>query len=258
MIGALGAMARLLRVAGFLIVGTWRARRFSTLPEPERQEAVRAWLAAAAGALGVDIRVRGRERLDALGDQSQLWLPNHISWLDIPVLGSLAPGAVFLAKSEIRRWPVIGGLAVLGGTEFIERGRGSESAREAVGHGLDRGHRMVVFAEGTTSDGMRVRRYHARLLGPAVERKTPVVPIAIRYRDANGRRTTAPAFVDNEGILASLWRVASTPGIQVVLDVLEPLWPTADESRSSLAARARHAVATRVEQEGNDPTGPAQ
>ncbi|MGM0517846.1 MAG: lysophospholipid acyltransferase family protein [Pseudomonadota bacterium] len=247
MIGTLRAIARLLRVAGFLVVGTWRARRFSSLSEPERQEAVRAWLATASDALGVAIRVQGRERLNALDGQAQLWLPNHVSWLDIPVLGSLAPGAVFLAKSEIRHWPVIGGLAVIGGTEFIERGRGSESARAAVGHGLDRGHRMVVFAEGTTSDGMRVRRYHARLLGPAVERKAPVVPIAIRYHDAEGRRTTAPAFVDNEGILSSLWRVASTPGIEVVVDVLPPVWPTADESRSALTTRAREAVAAVVE-----------
>jgi len=258
MIGVLRAMARLLRVAGFLLVGTWRARRFASLPDPERQEAVRAWLAAAAGALGVTIRVRGQERLDALDGEPQLWLPNHISWLDILVLGSLAPGAVFLAKSEIRRWPVIGGLAILGGTEFIERGSGSESARAAVGHGLDRGHRMVVFAEGTTSDGMRVKRFHARLLGPAVERKAPVVPMAIRYHDANGRRTTAPAFVDNEGILPSLWRVASTPNIEVVVDVRPPLWPNAEESRSALAARAREAVASRVEEGAREGTGAAQ
>lgn len=247
MIGALRAILRFLRLGGFLVSGLWRARRFASLSETARQEAVRAWLAAAPGVLGARVRVHGHERLDALDGQPQLWLPNHVSWLDIPVLGGLAPGAVFLAKSEIRHWPVIGRLASLAGTEFIERGRGSESARAAIGHALDNRHRMVVFAEGTTSDGRQVRRFHARLLGPAVERCAPVVPIAIRYHEADGRRTTAPAFVDNQGFMPSLWRVASRRRVEVEVDVLPPEWPATDESRSALAARARAAVASRVE-----------
>jgi 1-acyl-sn-glycerol-3-phosphate acyltransferase len=251
MIAAARAVARLLRLGGFLVSGLWRARRLASLPEAARREAVRAWLAAAPGVLGARVRVQGRERLDALDGQPQLWLPNHVSWLDIPVLGGLAPGVVFLAKSEIRRWPVIGRLARFAGTAFIERGRGSRQASEVIGQALDRGRRMVVFAEGTTSDGRQVRRYHPRLLGPAVERQLPVVPIAIRYHDATGRRTTAPAFIDDEGIWPSLWRVIGTPGIEVIVDILPPLWPAADDSRSALAARARRAVAAVVEANGN-------
>lgn len=244
------ALWRGLRLAFHLVGGLWRARGLARLDEATRSEQVRAWLAGAVGVLGVRVRVQGRERLADLPPGS-LWLPNHVSWLDIPVLGGLAPDVVFLAKSEIRRWPVIGRLARQAGTQFIERGRGSRAAGEAVDRGLRQGRQMVVFAEGTTSDGRQVRRYHPRLLGPAVERRVPVVPIAIRYHDATGRRTTAPAFIDDEGLWPSLWRVIGAPGIEVIVDILPPLWPAAEESRSALAARARRAVAAVVEANGN-------
>ncbi|MCL7743857.1 1-acyl-sn-glycerol-3-phosphate acyltransferase [Guyparkeria hydrothermalis] len=240
------AAGRLFRLLGYLGVGLWRARRLGRMEEGERLETVRAWLADAAGILGVSVRVRGLERVDALPPGGSLWLPNHVSWLDIPLLGSLLPGTVFLAKSEIRRWPVIGRLARLAGTEFIERGRGSEAAAAAVADGLSRGRQMVVFAEGTTSEGHTVRRFHARLLGPAVETAEPVVPVAVRYCDAKGNRTIAPAFVGGESLWPSLWRVLSARGLEARIDILEPIEPREGETRSEIARRAHHAVSAVV------------
>jgi 1-acyl-sn-glycerol-3-phosphate acyltransferase len=244
------AVARLLRLIVHLGAGVWQARRLSRLQEPARQEAVRAWLAGIPPLLGVAVRVNGDQRLATGQGPAQLWLPNHVSWMDIPVLGGLAPGAVFLAKSEVRHWPVIGRLASLAGTEFIQRGNGSDAARTAMAHAFDQDRCMVVFAEGTTTDGSRVRRFHARLLGPAVTRGVAVVPIALRYRNADGERTTAAAYVDDQGILGSLWRVARSSGLQVAVEVLPELHAGAEEGRSALAARARAAVASRVETGG--------
>ena len=239
------ALWRGLRLAAYLIGGLWRARGLARLDEATRSEQVRAWLHGAAGVLGVRVRVEGRDRLADLPPGS-LWLPNHVSWLDIPVLGGLQGGTVFLAKSEIGRWPVIGRLARLAGTEFIERGRGSEAAGEAVERGLRHGRQMVVFAEGTTTDGHSVRRFHARLLGAAVRLERPVVPIAVRYFDVAGNRSTAPAFIDNESLWPSLWRVLSGKGLEARIDVLDPIVPRAGETRSEIARRAHHAVLTRV------------
>ncbi|MCL7752100.1 1-acyl-sn-glycerol-3-phosphate acyltransferase [Guyparkeria hydrothermalis] len=239
------ALSRGLRLLAYLVAGLWHARRLAGLDEAARSEQVRAWLDGAARVLGVRVRVEGRERLSDLPSGS-LWLPNHVSWLDIPLLGGLQGGTVFLAKSEIRHWPVIGRLARLAGTEFIERGRGSEAAGEAVERGLRHGRQMVVFAEGTTTNGHTVRRFHARLLGAAVRLERPVVPIALRYFDVAGNRSTAPAFIDNESLWPSLWRVLSGKGLEARIDVLEPIVPRPDETRSELARRAHRAVSAHV------------
>lgn len=242
----LRGLVRGVRLVGYFVAGLWRNRRFAHLNEAVRLEQARAWLGGAAPVLGVRVRVQGLERLADLSPGGALWLPNHVSWLDIPLLGGLCDGTVFLAKSEIRRWPVIGRLAKLSGTEFIERGRGSEAASEAVANGLAHGRQIVVFAEGTTTDGHMVRRFHARLLGPAVQMERPVVPIALRYYDSKGKRTKAPAFIDNESLWPSLWRVLSFEGLEAHIDVLEPIYPQSGETRSEIARRAHHAVAARV------------
>ncbi|MFN2381579.1 MAG: lysophospholipid acyltransferase family protein [Guyparkeria sp.] len=243
------ALIRAVRLLFHLVGGVWLVGRLARMDEETRLERVRGWMDASARLLGVRVRVTGMERLAELPDEGGLWLPNHVSWLDIPLLGGLRDGTVFLAKSEIRRWPVIGRMARLAGTEFIERGRGSEAAGEAVERGLVQGRQMVVFAEGTTTDGHTVRRFHARLLGPAVRMQRPVVPVALRYFDASGERSTAPAFIDNESLWPSLWRVLSAKGLEARIDVLEPISPGAEDTRGEIARRARHAVASHVAHE---------
>ncbi len=220
------------------------------MSETDRLEFVRSWLAGAAGAIGVRVTVHGLDRVEGRMSQGALWLPNHVSWLDIPVLGGLMPGTVFLAKREIASWPVIGRLARLGGTEFIERGQGSSRAAAAVADGLAKDRKMVVFAEGTTTDGTSVRRFHARLLGPAVDAGLPVVPVALRYYDSEGRRTTGPAFIDQESIWPSLWWVLTSRETEAVVDFLDPIRPDPGEQRSDVARRAHHAVSTIVGRPG--------
>ncbi len=243
--GTLRAVFRLFRLLGHLVVGWWRVSHLGRMDEQARLRVVCDWLAEAVEVLGVTVEVRGFERLESL-DGGSLWLPNHISWLDIPLLGGVRTGTVFLSKSEIRRWPMIGRLARLAGTEFIERGRGSAAAAEAVERGLEHGRQMVVFAEGTTTDGWSVRRFHARLLDAAVCLEQPVVPIALRYFDAAGNRTTVPAFIDNETLWPSLWRVLSSRGLRGRIDVLEPIQPRAGDTRGEVARRAHRAVAEAV------------
>ena len=242
----LRAFIRGARLLVYFAGGLRLVRKLARLDEGARLEKVRAWLDGATRVLGVRVHVQDLDRLSDLPPGGSLWLPNHVSWLDIPLLGGLCGGTVFLAKSEIRRWPVIGRLARLSGTEFIERGRGSEAASEAVASGLKHGRQIVVFAEGTTTDGHMVRRFHARLLGAAVQMERPVVPIALRYYDSRGARTTLPAFIDNENLWPSLWRVLSSRGIEARIDVLEPIYPQPGDTRSEIARRAHHAVAARV------------
>lgn len=127
-----------------------------------------------------------------------LVLGNHVSWLDIPVIGSLLPLS-FVAKSEVARWPVIGTLARLQRTVFIERARRSHTAEvnSLVADRLADGDAIVLFPEGTTGDGNRVLPFRASLIGaaraalsePHLERVL-LQPLAIAYLKRNGMPVT--------------------------------------------------------------------
>lgn len=95
-----------------------------------------------------------------------LILSNHVSWLDICVIGARAP-VVFVAKSEVAKWPVFGWLAKLQRTIFIERERRQKTgaAAQEIGDRMLSGDAVVLFAEGTSSDGMRVLPFRSALVG---------------------------------------------------------------------------------------------
>lgn len=123
-----------------------------------------------------------------------LVLSNHVSWLDIIVLGSLRPLS-FVAKSEIAGWPVIGTLARLQRTVFIDRARRADTAavNATVAQRLGRGDLIVLFAEGTTGDGTRLLPFRSSLVGAAraaVAGEGParirLQPLALTYPRRNG------------------------------------------------------------------------
>ncbi|MGU3362258.1 lysophospholipid acyltransferase family protein [Methylobacterium sp. M6A4_1b] len=123
-----------------------------------------------------------------------LVLSNHVSWLDIIVLGSLRPLS-FVAKSEIAGWPVVGTLARLQRTVFIDRARRADTANvnATVAQRLGRGDLIVLFAEGTTGDGTRLLPFRSSLVGAAraaVAGEGPtrirLQPLAITYPRRNG------------------------------------------------------------------------
>ncbi|WP_244610725.1 lysophospholipid acyltransferase family protein [Microvirga pakistanensis] len=128
------------------------------------------------------------------GDAPTLVVANHVSWLDIPVIGSTHPLS-FIAKSEIEGWPVVGLLARLQRSVFIDRQRRKATAEvnDALAHRLVKGEVIVLFAEGTTSDGNRLLPFRSSLVGAAqaalmhdsVE-QVFLQPLAISYIRRNG------------------------------------------------------------------------
>ncbi|MHB2206880.1 lysophospholipid acyltransferase family protein [Methylobacterium sp. CM6257] len=127
--------------------------------------------------------------------EAALVLANHVSWLDIVAIGSLRPLS-FVAKSEIAGWPVIGMLAGLQRTIYIDRQRrGATAAVSAVmGHRLAEGELVVLFAEGTTGDGTRLLPFRSSLVGAARAAlqaeagrgRVRLQPLAITYPRRNG------------------------------------------------------------------------
>ena len=142
--------------------------------------------------------VRVIERGTPPSDAPTIVVSNHVSWLDIPVIGSLHPLS-FIAKSEVEGWPVIGLFARLQRSVFIDRQRrkATVEVNDALAHRLVKGEALVLFAEGTTSDGNRLLPFRSSLVGAAqtalmhdsVERVF-LQPLAIAYTSRNGLPVT--------------------------------------------------------------------
>jgi len=171
---------------------------------------------------------------------------NHISWLDIFVIDATFP-ATFIAKSEIRRWPVVGWLCSLVGTLYIERGKRSAArhARETVTRELERGVLIAVFPEGTTTYGRSLERFHAALFQPALDAAATLQPAALRYLDGRGQHTDAAGYVGETSLLGSAWAIVSTRRMVVELKLLEPISAGA-HTRRSLADQAEAAIAAEL------------
>src|SRR5262249_17962547 len=118
---------------------------------------------------------------------SGLLVSNHLSYLDVLVLSSITP-AIFVSKSEVKHWPVFGWMARRAGTLFIERAKRGDVAR--VNDEADRlpetGMLLVIFPEGTSSDGREVLPFRSSLLEPIVGRRHPLSVAHISYEAEDG------------------------------------------------------------------------
>ena len=218
-------------------LGRWHGRAIGT---PAGHRLVEASSRRMLAAVAVDVEVRGARPLVA---GPVLWVANHVSWIDIQALGAIG-GTRFIAKSEVRDWPIVGTMAARFGTLFIRRGhrRDAHRVKNAIAKLLVTGERVVVFPEGTTTDGSQVAPFHAALLQAAVDAAIPVQPVAIRYREADGTPSAAAAFVDDMTFAGSLTRVLARPRLVAELTFGKPIW-AADKSRRELAARCRGVIA---------------
>ena len=169
-----------------------------------------------------------------------LWVSNHVSWTDIALLGQLTPLS-FLSKSEVRGWPVAGWLAAKAGSLFIRRGAGdSQLIRKQMAHHLQHPLSLLMFPEGTTTDGRSVRTFHGRLLSAAIDSHVPLQPVAIRYL-RNGEIDTIAPFIGDDDLLSHLQRLFSHEQAEVEIHLLEPIASQAQE-RAVLAFRAQEAI----------------
>ncbi|HEB83025.1 MAG TPA: 1-acyl-sn-glycerol-3-phosphate acyltransferase [Gammaproteobacteria bacterium] len=195
------------------------------------------WLGSVARALGVRVKIHGRPN-----HEHTLFVGNHISWLDILVLGSIVP-VHFLSKHEVKTMPVIGALATRAGTLYIHRGRheSASKAGEDISRVLRQKHNALVFAEGTTSDG-NIRKFHSRMLQAAIDSQAMLQPVAIFYphrdRQTGEIRVDFNAlFIGNTTIGESFNRVARARRIDAEVHYLTPV-SAAGKTRAELAQYA--------------------
>lgn len=175
-----------------------------------------------------------------------LLVSNHVSWTDIAILGSQMP-LRFLSKSEVADWPLIGWIARDIGTLFIERTAGqSTQVCQQIGKALMQGHQVLIFPEGTTTDGVRALPFRGRLLAAARNTNAPIQAITLAYR-RNGKPDSLVPFVGDDCFQSHLIRLLKQPAVDVDLVFHPPLHPTPDQHSQRLAQLLHQQVSHSLE-----------
>ncbi|MFJ5775587.1 lysophospholipid acyltransferase family protein [Streptomyces sp. NPDC093094] len=249
--GVLGAL-RLTAVIGLLLAGIALAPFGARIPAG----AVRRWSRWIVRAAGVRVRITG----GAAPAGGLLLVANHISWLDVPLLAAVRP-ARMLAKREVRQWPVAGALAARGGALFIDRDRlrALPDTVARIAGALRSGAAVGVFPEGSTWCGRAQGRFRRAVFQAALDARVPVQPVRIRYFLADGAATALPAFVGEDALLTSVWRVVTARGLTAEADVRPVIPPHTRPDRGALARAAERATTdTREGSAGTDATSGAR
>ena len=180
--------------------------------------------------LGVELKISGNRE-----NANVLFVSNHITWLDISILGALIP-THFLSKIEVKHWPVIGYLATRAGTLYLERGyhHATIAANSAMQQALAQQHNVVLFAEGTTTEGSP-RKFHGRLMQSAIDAESQVQPVAIFYPDETGRAINKNIlYIDEMHFLRSAFTILGQKKITAEIHFLSPVSATG-KTRNELA-----------------------
>jgi 1-acyl-sn-glycerol-3-phosphate acyltransferase len=254
------ALFRATRLALHIAYGLTLAVAYPWLSLTLRRRILQRWSADLLQIFNVRIDIANDDPLHKL--RHGLIVTNHISWLDVFVLNAVVPMR-FVAKSEVRRWPVIGWLCARAQTLFIERGKARSAARINVHmvELLQNGECLAIFPEGTTTDGTSVAHFHSSLLQPAIDAGSVAHPIAIRYLNAEGEHSTAAAYIDDLSFGASMWNILSEPELHVCL-IATPALNARDLDRRSLTKMAHESISTALRETASlnfhIPVTPAQ
>lgn len=236
---------RLVRLALHLLQGMLTiALLFPFYAPARRRIAVKRWSHALLAMLGVKLHVHGKP--PRRHGPPVMLVANHVSWLDIYAINAVLP-VRFVAKSEIRQWPVIGWLSAKTGTLFIERARRRDTVRIGgeIVTAMQRGDVVTVFPEGTTTDGSQVLRFHGSLLQPALQAEAHVHPVALRYERGDGSLCVEAAYDGDKSLWDTLRSILARPVIHVQVWFLPPL-PATGADRRTLAHAAQAAIADRL------------
>lgn len=226
--------------AGQTLVGGFRAaHKIGAFKQPPRDvlpRYIQIFCRKLAASFGVQV-----VQVEPIPQTHGLWVSNHVSWLDIPVVGSVAP-VFFLSKAEIGEWPIFGRLAKAAGTLFIQRGSGdSGSVAEQISRFLQDGASVVFFPEATTTDGTSIKRIYGKLLQPAIDTGLPICPVIVAYVDKDGKLSDDAAYYGARTMADSLKRVMDNGQITAYVLPLVPIVAT-NKTQKELTAELQQAM----------------
>jgi 1-acyl-sn-glycerol-3-phosphate acyltransferase len=234
-------LARLVRRTGGFVAllaaafyGLWRHRR---LPRDAPRAECAEWLheSCARGLAAINLQVLTTGQLPSRG----MIVSNHLSYLDILVFSAAMP-CVFVSKAEVEGWAIIGRYARWAGTVFVRRhDRPAARANISVADSMHSGVPVMLFPEGTTTDGHRVLRFHSTMLQPAIDASATVTPCAITYELDNGDSQEVCWWGD-VALLPHLWNLLGKKAVRARIAFGEPL--PAGSDRKQLSHVLRHQV----------------
>jgi 1-acyl-sn-glycerol-3-phosphate acyltransferase len=197
------------------------------------------WFRVFLPVIGVRVVERGAPPAEAA-----LIAANHISWLDIAVLGRRVGGG-FLSKAEVARWPLVGWFATGTGTVYLPRGANqTREANDALIARMRNRQSIVIFPEGTTTGHRLPKLFHGRLFAAAIEGGKLVQPVALHYPpppDARTEQHPLAPYVNNDNMLRHLLRLLVGRGLTVEVTYCPPIRGEGLDRRQ-IAERAWEAV----------------
>lgn len=219
---------------------------FGWIGKSARERCVQIWSQCLMKTTGVKVTQEGSPILNG----PVMLTANHVSWIDIFIINSQRATS-FIAKSEIRQWPVIGWLVYAVGTIFIQRG--SRQAVIDINAGMDvyfnTNTCIGLFPEGTTSDGLSVLHMYSGLLEGAMNSRVPIQPVALLFT-YNGERSGRVAFIGEQTLVANIWVLLSSKNVGVTVRFLSPVTQAGEEvlmPRQELADHIRTILLKEVE-----------
>lgn len=182
-----------------------------------KRSMIQGWHRGALQILRIKINKTGERSLE-----QAIVCANHISWLDIIVIGASQP-ACFISKLDVKNWPIIGRLATLAGTIYVDRtGKNIKLVQTRMRACLREKNTLVFFPEGTTSAGDYIRPFKATLFRAAVAEGIPVQPLHIAYgNDLFEQRRVA--YIEDDNFIKHLWLQLIGDPIVAQLDILKPI-----------------------------------
>ena len=229
---------RVVNLMAAIQTGVGYAWQINHTPNPDNQQIIQLiqkFCKKSLKALGIEVIA-----LEPIPTHHALWASNHISWLDIPVLGSIVP-TFFLSKAEIANWPVIGWMATTAHTLFIQRGSGDTSKiSEQMSEFLSQGSPVVFFPEATTTDGTAIKRIYGNLLQSAMDSQVLIQPIVICYVNQDGELDQNIPYYGDISLIDSVKRVLDNrPAKAYVLPLaaIDPAGKTRNEITAILQQR---------------------
>lgn len=205
-----------------------------------------------------NIRVTVTGAVPDIRTHGVLLVANHISWADIHAINSIIP-VRFVAKMEIKNWPVFGYLVRKSGTIFINRTRNRDAARvvHIASHALKLNYNLCVFPEGTTTEGLSVLPFKSSLIQSAVEAQAPLIPVAIRYTRPDGSIDIDAAYAGDTSLVDSMNTYLNMQQPHVHIHFFEPI-ASHGMSRQQLAKATHTQIADYLRGFGSAPANHKQ
>ncbi len=226
---------RALSLVGIALRGLWQHRQ---LPANASRAQGAQWLheSCARAIRTVEMQILTSGNFPSHG----LIVSNHLGYLDILALSAALP-CVFVSKAEVEEWPIIGRYARWAGCVFVRRHDRGDAARanDVIAEALNDGVPVVLFPEGTTTDGRSVLRFHSTMLQPAIDVGTTVTPCAIAYELDDGDAGQEVCWWGDMTFPAHAWNLLGKKVLRARILFGEPVQAAGDRKEFSQELQER-------------------